>query len=164
MAYDNNVDLCTHLSLARCPCNTMVCTHLSLGKCHCNTTNEDVSVSLTKKRKISEETSVAARKKVCGERSWGYSTDLIFCDDPWKIKKVLLCSDLGNMSRLLLPKDLAENLVVPVLDGDVEKGVQVEIWDVDTASIHSLVFKKWVCSRSYVFIGIGLKILYQEEA
>ncbi|XP_061351879.1 uncharacterized protein LOC133296839 [Gastrolobium bilobum] len=118
MAYDNNVDLCTHLSLARCLCNTMVCSHLSLGKCHCNTTNEDVSVSLTKKRKISEETSVALQER-----------------------------------RLLLPKDLAENLVVPVLDGDVEKGVQVEIWDVDTASIHSLVFKKWVSSRSYVFIG-----------
>ncbi|XP_061338380.1 uncharacterized protein LOC133285208 [Gastrolobium bilobum] len=128
MAYDNNVDLCTHLSLARCPCNTMVCTHLSLGKCHCNTTNEDVFVSLTKKRKMSEETSVAARKKVCGERSWGS-----------------------------LPKDLAENLVVPVLDGDVEKGVQVEIWDMDTASIHSLVFKKWVSSRSYVFIGNWVK-------
>ncbi|XP_061341630.1 B3 domain-containing protein At2g33720-like [Gastrolobium bilobum] len=97
---------------------------------------DDVSVSLTKKRKIYEETHVAARKK---------------------IKKVLNGSDLGNMRRLLLPKDFAENLVVPVLDGDVERGVQVDIWDVDTASIHSLIFKKWVSSRSYVFIGNWVK-------
>ncbi|XP_061342566.1 B3 domain-containing protein At2g33720-like [Gastrolobium bilobum] len=118
---------------------------------------DDVSVSLTKKRKIYEETRVAARKKVCVERSWGYSLDLMLYDDPWKIKKVLNGSDLGNMSRLLLPKDFAENLVVPVLDGDVERGVQVEIWDVDTASIHSLIFKKRVSSRSYVFIGNWVK-------
>ncbi|XP_061338383.1 B3 domain-containing protein At2g33720-like [Gastrolobium bilobum] len=118
---------------------------------------DDVSVSLTKKRKIYEETHVAARKKVCVERSWGYSLDLMLYDDPWKIKKVLNGSDLGNMRRLLLPKDFAENLVVPVLDGDVERGVQVDIWDVDTASIHSLIFKKWVSSRSYVFIGNWVK-------
>ncbi|XP_061351878.1 B3 domain-containing protein At2g33720-like [Gastrolobium bilobum] len=118
---------------------------------------DDVSVSLTKKRKISEETHVAAKKKVCVERSWGYSLDLMLYDDPWKIKKVLNGSDLGNMRRLLLPKDFAENLVVPVLDGDVERGVQVEIWDVNTTSIHSLIFKKWVSSRSYVFIGNWVK-------
>ncbi|XP_061344179.1 B3 domain-containing protein At2g33720-like [Gastrolobium bilobum] len=119
---------------------------------------DDVSVSLSKKMKNYEETHVAAaRKKVCVERSWGYSLDLMLYDDPWKIKKVLNGSDLGNMRRLLLPKDFAENLVVPVLDGDVERGVQVEIWDVDTASIHSLIFKKWVSSRSYVFIGNWVK-------
>ncbi|XP_061344173.1 B3 domain-containing protein At2g33720-like [Gastrolobium bilobum] len=119
---------------------------------------DDVFVSLSKKRKIYEETHVAAaRKKVCVERSWGYSLDLMLYDDPWKIKKVLNGSDLGNMSRLLLPKDFAENLVVPVLDGDVERGVQVEIWDVDTASFHSLIFKKWVSSRSYVFVGNWVK-------
>ncbi|XP_061344183.1 putative B3 domain-containing protein At1g78640 [Gastrolobium bilobum] len=119
---------------------------------------DDVFVSLSKKRKNSEETHVAAaRKKVCVERSWGYSLDLMLYDDPWKIKKVLNDSDIANMSRLLLPKDFAENLVVPVLDGDVERGVQVEIWDVDTASIHSLIFKKWVSSRSYVFIGNWVK-------
>ncbi|KAK7251652.1 hypothetical protein RIF29_35031 [Crotalaria pallida] len=63
------------------------------------------------------------------------------------------------MSRLLLPKNLSENLVLPVLDDDArrdaetERGTRIRIWDVDTNSMHSLVFKRWdASSKSYVFI------------
>ena len=123
--------------------------------------------SSTKKRKLGDQVSVAARKKACNaierKRSWGYSTDLMLYDDPWKIKKVLQESDLGGMSRLLLPKGLAEDLVLPVLGADAqrnaenERGIEVSIWDVDTKSMHGLVFKRWGSSRCYVFIGNWVK-------
>ena len=91
-------------------------------------------------------------------KHWGYSTNLMLYDDPWKIKKLLTKSDLGNLSRLLLPKKSIEDLVLPVLsveskrEAKTEKGTKITIWDVDTQSMHYLVFKFWVSSRSYVFI------------
>ncbi|KAG4996701.1 hypothetical protein JHK85_028140 [Glycine max] len=42
-------------------------------------------------------------------------------------------------------------------DDEIDSGVSVQIWDVDTNSMHSLVFKRWVPSRSYVFIGNWIK-------
>ncbi|TKY47010.1 B3 domain-containing protein [Spatholobus suberectus] len=98
------------------------------------------------------------KKKKQEERCWGYSTDLMLYDDPWKIKKELTKSDLGNLSRLLLPKELIEDLVLPVLslesqrEAKNEKGTKIMIWDVDTQSMHHLVFKFWASSKSYVFI------------
>ncbi|RYR38501.1 hypothetical protein Ahy_A09g043546 isoform C [Arachis hypogaea] len=76
-------------------------------------------------------------------------------DDPWKLKKVLNSSDVGSLSRLLLPKEMAEPLVAAVLgyDENQKEGMEVEIWDVDTQSMHSLVFKRWGSSRSYVFMA-----------
>ncbi|KAK7363094.1 hypothetical protein VNO77_05223 [Canavalia gladiata] len=91
-------------------------------------------------------------------RSWDCTTDLMLYDDPWKIKKKLKESDIGNLSRLLLPKELVEDLVLPVLspeacrEADTEKGTQVMIWDLDTQSMNYLVFKFWTSSGSYVFI------------
>ncbi|KAJ1432380.1 DNA-binding barrel domain superfamily [Sesbania bispinosa] len=57
--------------------------------------------------------------------------------------------------QTLAGRDLAQELVLPMLgaDADLDNGTQVMIWDVDTNSIHSLLFKRWVSSRSYVFIG-----------
>ncbi|XP_020203270.1 B3 domain-containing protein At2g33720 [Cajanus cajan] len=98
------------------------------------------------------------KKKKEEERHWGYSTNLMIYDDPWKIKKELTKSDLGNLSRLLLSKELIEELVLPVLtlesqrEAMNEKGTKISIWDVDTQSMHYLVFKFWSSSRSYVFI------------
>ena len=66
---------------------------------------------------------------------WGYSTKLMLYDDPWKIKKLLTKSDLGNLSRLLLPKELIEDLVLPVLsveskrEAKTEEGTKITIWD-----------------------------------
>ncbi|XP_027336987.1 putative B3 domain-containing protein At1g78640 [Abrus precatorius] len=88
-------------------------------------------------------------------RKGNIATKVPLYDDPWKIKKVLKESDLGNMSRLMLGKDLAEKFVLPVLGdaAEIEKGVSVKIWDVDTYTMHSLVFKKWASSRCYIFMG-----------
>ncbi|KAJ1432381.1 DNA-binding barrel domain superfamily [Sesbania bispinosa] len=164
MAYTDCSNVCTHLTLGTCVwCRTVtktetkpnVCVDLSLGVCLCTTTE---SGSSSKKRKHDHKAHIGSRKKACSnevDRRWGYSTELMLYDDPWKIKKVLKESDLGNMSRLLLGRDLAQELVLSVLgaDADLDNGTQVMIKDVDTNSMHSLLFKKWVSSRSYVFIG-----------
>ncbi|KAE9607514.1 hypothetical protein Lal_00026599 [Lupinus albus] len=159
--------------------NNNVCIHLSMGVCHCSHVSTSSSSkgtvspsdtieshapcsSSTKKRKHGRKDDTnRARKRARNDverMRWGYSLDLKIYDDPWKIKKVLQKSDLGNMSRLLLSKDLAENLVLPVLndeerrDAESDRGTQVLILDVDTNSMHSLLFKRWGSSRSYVFI------------
>lgn len=134
-----------------------VCTHLSLtlGLCPYTTlinNKQDTDSSL--KRKREDQATNISRKK------WGYSTELMLYDDPWKIKKVLTESDISNMSRLLLGKGLVKELVLPVLgvdDVDDNGGIQVRVWDVDTHSMHSLTFKKWVTSKSYVFMGTWRK-------
>ncbi|KAJ1379132.1 DNA-binding barrel domain superfamily [Sesbania bispinosa] len=86
---------------------------------------------------------------------WFKKEELMLSDDPWKIKKILKESDLGKLSTFLLGRDLAKELVMHVLgvDADLDNGTQVMIWDVDTNSMHTLLFKRWVSSRSYVFIG-----------
>ncbi|KAK2355505.1 B3 domain-containing protein [Trifolium repens] len=84
---------------------------------------------------------------------WGYSTNLMLYDDPWKIKKVLEHSDVNRLSRLLLDKKLVEDLVLPVLDAndaDLVKGIQVKIYDIETNSMYFLKLKRWACG-SYVF-------------
>ncbi|KAJ1379127.1 DNA-binding barrel domain superfamily [Sesbania bispinosa] len=121
----------------------------------CTTTE---SGSSTKNRKHDDKAHIGSRKKACSnevDMSWGYSTELMLSDDPWKIKKILKESDLGNLSTFLLGRDLAQELVLPVLgvDVDLDNGTQVMIWDVDTNSMHTLLFKRWLSSRSYVFIG-----------
>ncbi|XP_027336983.1 putative B3 domain-containing protein At1g78640 [Abrus precatorius] len=159
MAVPNNI--CTHLTLGRCPCTATetevcdsksnVCTHLTFScLCHCTT------ASSTKKRKGCHKGPFVAKKKALIDLV--VQDDVLVegdDDDPWKIKKVLKESDLGNMSRLMLGKDLAEKFVLPVLGDavEIEKGVSVKIWDVDTYTMHSLVFKKWVSSRCYIFMG-----------
>ncbi|XP_004498069.1 putative B3 domain-containing protein At1g78640 [Cicer arietinum] len=107
------------------------CTHLSLGVCPC-------PKSKTHTYHI-------------GRRWWGYSTNLMLYDDPWKIKKVLQESDLDD--TLLLPKDLAEELVLPVLGAgaDLEEGALVRICDFDTNSMHVLIIKRLVSSGHYAF-------------
>ncbi|KDP45080.1 hypothetical protein JCGZ_01580 [Jatropha curcas] len=79
--------------------------------------------------------------------------------DLWKIKKRLKESDLGNLSRLLVPSNLVKKDVLPLLSSDLVNGIKskrgapVVFWDVDTETTHNLVFKKWDSSGSYVFIG-----------
>ena len=86
-------------------------------------------------------------------RNWECSTELMLYDDPWRIKKVLTQTDLGNNSRLLLNKELAQDLVVSVLGSEAaeNEGVNVAVWDVDTNSLHSLVFKIRPSNKSPVF-------------
>ncbi|CAJ2673838.1 unnamed protein product [Trifolium pratense] len=78
-------------------------------------------------------------------------------DYQWEIKKVLEESDCGRLRRLWLNKDLANDFVIPVLMGGAEaakqkQGVEVQVWDVDTKSLHSLVFKIWTSAQCHVFI------------
>ncbi|KAG4982747.1 hypothetical protein AAZX31_10G098800 [Glycine max] len=125
-----------------------VCTHLTLGMCSC--TPSFACSSSTKKRKLCNKANVGSRNKKLKNED----------DEVWKIKKVLKESDVGSMSRLILTREMAEKFVLPVLGDDadqIDSGVSVQIWDADTNSMHSLVFKRWVSSRSYVFIGNWIK-------
>ncbi|CAJ2673717.1 unnamed protein product [Trifolium pratense] len=77
-------------------------------------------------------------------------------DDEWEIKKVLEKSDVCRaLSRLMLKKELTQEFVIPMGLGGAKaakhKGVEVKVWDVDTKSLHSLVFKIWTSAQSYVF-------------
>ncbi|KAI9124961.1 hypothetical protein K1719_003577 [Acacia pycnantha] len=91
---------------------------------------------------------------------WGCKTGLSLYDDPWKIKKVLTGTDVqGHHNRLLLPYDLVESLVCPVLTDeeksklDSGEGTEIKFCDVnDNMSVHSLLLKKWPSSGSYVLI------------
>ncbi|KAI4347893.1 hypothetical protein L6164_008669 [Bauhinia variegata] len=86
--------------------------------------------------------------------------DLNLNDDLWKIKKVLTGSDVGNLCRLLLATDLVEKLMLPYLGVEaqrdaenLEKGIKIGFWDVNTKSMHDLILKHWISSKSYVLIG-----------
>jgi hypothetical protein len=75
-------------------------------------------------------------------------------DDPWKIKKVLKESDVDSSSRLLLDKKSVEVLMLTVLDNkgaNIDEGIPVEIWDINTNSTHFLTLKRWK-SGSYVLV------------
>lgn len=91
------------------------------------------------------------------EKRIGVSTKLSLFNYPWKITKILTDSDLGNLSRLLVRSCLVERHIKPYLEGGEEVmrggGLRVSVWDCDTNSMHSLVFKYWESSKSYVFIG-----------
>ncbi|CAJ2675248.1 unnamed protein product [Trifolium pratense] len=147
MAYSNN-NVCDHLSLGLCPCTT-------------TTTIETKFLnSSNKKRKLKQQatddraTKKKTKKKRCNDdigRNWGYSTKLMLYDDPWKVKKVLEKSDVDHSSRLLLDKNLVEDLMLPVLSVNAAKEIQMKIWDIDTKSMHSLKLKRWG-SGSYVLI------------
>ncbi|TXG69192.1 hypothetical protein EZV62_004127 [Acer yangbiense] len=90
-------------------------------------------------------------------RSSSVSTELeLFCD-PWKIKKILTKSDLGDLSRLLMRTSCVETHVLPFMGVDEVKqvvhskdGLRVGVWDYDTHSLHQMEFKKWPSSKSYV--------------
>ncbi|CAI8601947.1 unnamed protein product [Vicia faba] len=121
--------------LSSYPNETNVCLHLSLGFCNC--------------------IQIAERESNVGTSSDSSTSR----DDPWKIKKVLTASDLGNNSRLLLNKELAKKWVVPFVDkAEAENdGVKVPVFDVDTQTLRSLVFKIWSSNGSHVFNDTWIK-------
>ncbi|KAJ6706468.1 TRANSCRIPTION FACTOR B3-DOMAIN FAMILY-RELATED [Salix purpurea] len=96
------------------------------------------------------------------ERSRGVSTEIsLYHHDPFKIKKKMKPSDLGNLCRLLVSADLVEKHILPFLNEDQTKQVEIpnhkrnglKVWvrDIDTASMHQMVFKRWSSSKSYIF-------------
>ncbi|KAG4982612.1 hypothetical protein JHK87_027361 [Glycine soja] len=89
------------------------------------------SSSSTKKRKLSNKANIGSRNK-----KFKNDDD----DEVWKIKKVLEKSNIGTMRRLILRREMEEEFVLPVLGDDadqIDSGVSVQIWDVDTKSILS---------------------------
>ncbi|KAK8331098.1 hypothetical protein V6Z11_A10G052000 [Gossypium hirsutum] len=74
-------------------------------------------------------------------------TEVRHHDDPWCIKKKLYTSDLGNMSRLILPSELVESRILSHWNTDqlaqIEEGLPVLIWDCDTRTEHEMKFKRW---------------------
>ncbi|KAK4429892.1 hypothetical protein Salat_1289900 [Sesamum alatum] len=69
------------------------------------------------------------------------------------MKKVLTLSDVDGSFRLLLAKVLVQKHILPHVMGNPEKGkgVEINIWDVDTALEHMLVLKFWTSSKCFVF-------------
>ncbi|KAJ8755510.1 hypothetical protein K2173_019308 [Erythroxylum novogranatense] len=106
---------------------------------------------------------IYSREDLAEERKYGVSTKLTLCLNPWKITKTLLESDLGHLSRLLIATDAVKKHILPFMqDDDIckiesSRGVTVTVWDSDTKTSHSLVFKKWSTSNSYVFVGGWIK-------
>ncbi|KAG5222786.1 B3 domain-containing protein [Salix suchowensis] len=87
-------------------------------------------------------------KDMMEERSRGVSTEIsLYPHDPFNIKKKMKPSDLGNLCRLLVAADLVEKHILPFLNEDQTKQVR----DIDTGSMHQLVFKRWSTSKSYIF-------------
>ncbi|KAL5744667.1 hypothetical protein ACOSQ2_027783 [Xanthoceras sorbifolium] len=94
------------------------------------------------------------------ERRRGVSTRLELYSDPWRIKKRLTTSDVGHLSRVLVQTNQVDIHVKPFMEraglfDQVEKsGLRVSVRDVETDSVHRLVFKRWIkSSRSFIFIG-----------
>ncbi|OWM78717.1 hypothetical protein CDL15_Pgr002888 [Punica granatum] len=87
------------------------------------------------------------------------STDLVLYTCPWKIKKKLQESDLGGLSRLLLPKPDVKNHILPLMSDECiakigsEGGMGVTVWDRDTNSEHLAVIKYWWSSGCFVLNG-----------
>ncbi|XP_021901976.1 putative B3 domain-containing protein At1g78640 [Carica papaya] len=93
------------------------------------------------------------------ETEKGVCTKLSLYTDPWKIKKNLTRSDLGDLCRLLVKTSLIKNHVLSLLSEEIvtkvesTEGAKVNVLDQDTMTEHELVFKHWVSSKSYIFIG-----------
>ncbi|PRQ57771.1 putative transcription factor B3-Domain family [Rosa chinensis] len=83
----------------------------------------------------------------------------------YKIKKKLTLSDLGNLSRLLVPKEMVKNHVLPHVNGDFvqrlesKAGKQVTVKDSDKETEHQLTFRYLRSSKSYVFNGNWMEIV-----
>ncbi|KAM5555058.1 putative B3 domain-containing protein [Rosa sericea] len=83
----------------------------------------------------------------------------------YKIKKKLTLSDLGNLSRLLVPKEMVKKHVLPLVDADFvqrlesKAGKQVTVKDSDKEAEHQLTFRYLRSSKSYVFNGNWMEIV-----
>ncbi|OWM82861.1 hypothetical protein CDL15_Pgr029222 [Punica granatum] len=87
------------------------------------------------------------------------STDLVLYSCLWKIKKKLEKSDLGGLSRLLLPKPDVKKHILPLMSDKwvakigSDNGMGVTMWDRDTESEHPVVLKYWWSSGCFVLNG-----------
>jgi hypothetical protein len=153
-----------------------VCLHVSVGDPCCSscnhqqqfTTNNNKRKRDTLKNKKEEEELKSS--SVCLHLLLASPSCIPTCihdhdhddHDQWEMKKVLEKSDVClHLSRLLLKKDVAQQFIIPVLmlggGGGAEQaaqskdGIQVQVRDVDTDSLHTLVFKIWSSAKSHIF-------------
>ncbi|KAF8028664.1 hypothetical protein BT93_E1342 [Corymbia citriodora subsp. variegata] len=133
---------------------------------------DDRTLTVEKKAKrlrSQKEKKGASECEVEEERRGGVSTELALCFDPYKIKKTLKKSDLGRLSRLLIPRACATTHVLPSMDEErvrrvkSSKGAEVGVWDVDTRTEHGLVFAYWASSGSYILKGCWMKEFVQRR-
>ncbi|XP_040987812.1 B3 domain-containing protein At2g33720-like [Juglans microcarpa x Juglans regia] len=118
--------------------------------------NSEVTVTSIHNAVTARTGSVRLDKDLHEERSTPTAMEV----NPWKIKKTLTESDLGNLSRLLLKTTWVRDHVLPFLDSDIirsevesDQGMRVKVWDQDSQSAHELVLKKWKTCKSYVLIN-----------
>lgn len=78
--------------------------------------------------------------------------------DPWSIKKTLTKSDVNDLCRLMLKSAEVQKHVLSKWKEEqgrafmkTEQGVRVDVLDVDTETVHQVVFKRWKSSGSFVF-------------
>ncbi|XP_008238966.1 PREDICTED: putative B3 domain-containing protein At1g78640 [Prunus mume] len=80
-------------------------------------------------------------------------------EGPWKIRKKLTVSDIGNCSRLLMPKKSVIDHVMCYLDDKFAErvmsgeGIGVMVVDCDTNTGHYLNFKLWGSAEFYILNG-----------
>ncbi|KAF8027811.1 hypothetical protein BT93_E0670 [Corymbia citriodora subsp. variegata] len=119
--------------------------------------------TLSVEKKAKYKRTQKGKKEASGCDTEEVSTELALLFDPYKIKKKLMQSDLGHLSRLLIGRDLvtshflrwmSEETVRQVESG---KGADVIVRDMDTGSEHRLVFVFWASSGSYVLKGGWIK-------
>jgi hypothetical protein len=163
---DDDASLCLCLSLA----GSSSCRFPS----HCEIIHHDDETHFTKKRKLANQET--KNNDICNAavpvpfpvpvpvarraRNWGFSTGLVLYNDPWRIKKVLTQTDLGSNCNILIKRELANHLIVPVLGGRQvceNRDVRVRVWDIDTNSFHSLVFTIRPSNNSHVFKDTWVK-------
>ncbi|KAF8029056.1 hypothetical protein BT93_E1659 [Corymbia citriodora subsp. variegata] len=112
---------------------------------------------------------VASGCEVEEDRRNGVSTELMLLFDPYEIKKKLTKSDLGYLSRLLIPRACVTTYVLPCMSEETvtrvmsSKGADVIVWDADTRSQHRLVFAFWASSGAYVLKGCWNKEFVQRR-
>ncbi|XP_050369394.1 uncharacterized protein LOC126787585 [Argentina anserina] len=74
----------------------------------------------------------------------------------FNIKKKLTMSDIGNLCRLLVPKEMVQSHILPYLDEDMvhrtttEAGLEVTVFDEDRQREYELTLKYMNSMRSYV--------------
>ncbi|KAF7137214.1 hypothetical protein RHSIM_Rhsim07G0090700 [Rhododendron simsii] len=76
----------------------------------------------------------------------------------WNIKKTLTSSDVNDLCRLMLKTTVVQEHILSKWGKaqrtavmETEHGLRVSVLDINTDTVHELVFKKWRSSGSFVF-------------
>ncbi|KAL1211739.1 B3 domain-containing protein [Cardamine amara subsp. amara] len=70
-------------------------------------------------------------------------------------------SDVGTQTRFLIPKESVYDLILKYLkeeeiikvEGIDHEGLNINVFDSDTKTIHPLCFMRWNSAKNYVFNG-----------